>query len=119
MRGKIYSNLSSVVFFILILFVAFPVIAKEPLKNMQLFARGIASDDAEAAPDDAVSKNVQSKTQETKPQDPPKNLQQQAAEEIKKDDKPLTLQQEVEALKREMQKMRNEAEARKRLEVPE
>lgn len=118
MRGKIYRNLSSVVFFILILFVAFPVIAKEPLKNMQLYARGIASDDAEAAPDDAVSKNVQQKTPETKPQDSPKNLQQ-AAEEIKKDDKPLTLQQEVEALKREMQKMRNEAEARKRLEVPE
>jgi polyhydroxyalkanoate synthesis regulator phasin len=118
MKGKIFINLFSVVFFTCVLFFAVPIMAKEPLKNMQLYARGIVSDDAEAALDDDSHKNLQQEVTKPKQDDSPQNIQQEE-KELKQGDSPQSLQQEVKELRQEVQKIRNEAEARKRLEVPE
>ena len=118
MKGKISINLFSVVFFTCVLFFAVPIMAKEPLKNMQLYARGIVSDDAEAALDDDSHKNLQQEVTKPKQDDSPQNIQQEE-KELKQGDSPQSLQQEVKELRQEVQKIRNEAEARKRLEVPE
>jgi hypothetical protein len=118
MKGKIFINLFSVVFFTCVLFFAVPIMAKEPLKNMQLYARGIVSDDAEAALDDDSPQNLQQEVKKPKQDNSPQNIQQEE-KELKQDDSPQSLQQEVKELRQEVQKIRNEAEARKRLEVPE
>jgi hypothetical protein len=102
MRGKIFISLLSVVFFTCILFVAVPVMAQGPIKGIQLAVKGIIADDAEAAFDDDSHRSTQ-----------------QEVKELKQDDSPQSLQQEVKELRQEVQKIRNEAEARKRLEVPE
>jgi hypothetical protein len=102
MNSKIFINLLSVVFFAFILFVAVPTMAQVPIKGTQLALNKINAEDADAALDDVSPKNVQ-----------------QEVKKPKQDDSPQSLQQEVQELKREVQRMRDENEARKRLEVPE
>lgn len=69
----------------------------------QLALKGINADDADAATDDVVSKA--SKPAEIKEQ--------------KKDIPSQSIEQEVRELREEIQKIRNENEARKKLEIPE
>jgi hypothetical protein len=118
MNSKIFINLLSVVFFTCILFGAVTTMAQVPIKGTQLALNRINVDDADAALDDVSPENIQKKIKEPKKDDSPKSLQQEV-KKPKQDDSPQSLQQEVQDLKREVQKIRDENEARKRLEVPE
>ena len=134
MNRKIFINLLSLIFFASILFVAFPAMAQIPIKGTQLAFNKVNAEDADAALDDVSPENLQKKVQEPrkgdspqlipqevikpKKNDPPPILQQEV-KKPKQDDPPLSLQQEVQELRKEVQRMRDEGEARKRLEVPE
>jgi hypothetical protein len=76
--------------------------AYEPLKGKQLALKGISADDANPAIDDELPQNSPSTEKEIKIDNPPQNLEQ-----------------EIKELREEIQKIRNENEARKKLEVPE
>lgn len=102
MKSRFFIGFLSVFCFSFILFLAFPVTAYEPLKGKQLALKGINADDAEPAIDDELPKNSPSIVKETTI-----------------DSRPQSLEQEVKELKEEIQKIRNENEARKKLEVPE
>jgi polyhydroxyalkanoate synthesis regulator phasin len=118
MKSRIFINLLSMVFITCILFAATPIRAQEPVRGTQLALKGINADDAETAVDDETSQSPQPKAKELKQKDnPPQNLQPEATE--LKDESPKSLEQKVEDLRQEIQKIRSENEARKRLEVPE
>ncbi len=108
------------VFFTCMLFVAAPIRAQEPPRETQLALIGINADDAETAVADETPQNPQPEAKELKkkkdssPQSP-----QPEAKELKKDESPESLEEKVEELRQEIQKIRSENEARKRLEVPE
>lgn len=134
MNRKIFINLLSLIFFVSILFVAFPTRAQIPIKGTQLAFNKVNAEDADAALDDVSPENIQKKVKESKKDDTPKLIPQEVIkpkkndpppilqQEVKKpkqDDPPLSLQQEVQELRKEVQRMRDEGEARKRLEVPE
>ncbi len=134
MNSKIFINFLTVVFFTCILFITFPAIAQIPIKGTQLAFNKFNAENADAALDDISPENLQKNVKETKKDDAPKLIPQEVIkpkkndssqnvlQEVvkpKQDDSPLTLQQEVQELKREVQRMRDENEARKRLEVPE
>ncbi len=118
MNSKIFINLLSVVFFACTLFVTVPAMAQIPIKGMQLALNKISAEDADAALDDVSPENLQKKVKEPKQEVLPQSLQPEV-KKSKQDDSPQSLQQEVQELKREVQRMRDESEARKRLEVPE
>jgi len=118
MKSRIFINLLSMVFITCILFVATPIRAQEPVGGTQFALKGINADDAETAVDDETSQSPQPKAKELKQKDnPPQNPQPEATE--LKDESPKSLEQKVEDLRQEIQKIRSENEARKRLEVPE
>jgi len=118
MKSRIFINLLSMVFISCILFAATPIRAQEPVRGTQLAIKGINADDAETAVDDETSQSPQPKAKELKQKDnPPQNPQPEATE--LKDESPKSLEQKVEDLRQEIQKIRSENEARKRLEVPE
>ena len=118
MKSRIFINLLSMVFITCILFAATPIRAQEPVRGTQLALKGINADDAETAVDDETSQSPQPKAKELKQKDnPPQNPQPEATE--LKDESPKSLEQKVEDLRQEIQKIRSENEARKRLEVPE
>jgi len=118
MNSKIFFNLLSVVFFTCTLFVTVPAMGQIPIKGMQLALNKISAEDADAALDDVSPENLQKKVKETKQEVLPQSLQPEV-KKPKQDDSPQSIQQEVQELKREVQRMRDENEARKRLEVPE
>ena len=118
MNSKIFINLLSVVFFACTLFVTVPAMGQIPIKGMQLALNKISAEDADAALDDVSPENLQKKVKEPKQEVLPQNPQPEV-KKSKQDDSPPSLQQEVQELKREVQRMRDESEARKRLEVPE
>lgn len=89
----------SVTFFLLF---SSPVFAYEPLKGTQLALRGVNAEDAEPAVDEQSSPGVRSEEKRTT-----------------KDDYPQGLEQEVRELRQEIEKIRTENEARRRLEIPE
>jgi hypothetical protein len=91
--------------------------AKEPIRGTQLALRGVNADDAESAIDDESPKKPQPEIKEKK--DESSKKPQPETKELKKDNPPESLEQEVNELKQEIQKMKNENEARKRLEVPD
>lgn len=118
MKSRIFINLLSMVFITCILFAATPIRAQEPVRGTQLALKGINADDAETAVDDETSQSPQPKAKELKQKDNlPQNPQPEATE--LKDESPKSLEQKVEDLRQEIQKIRSENEARKRLEVPE
>ncbi|KUG24106.1 hypothetical protein ASZ90_006111 [hydrocarbon metagenome] len=134
MNRKIFINLLSLIFFASILFVAFPSMAQIPIKGTHLAFNKVSAEDADAALDDVSPENTQKKVKESKKDESPKIIPQevirpkkndasqslqQEVKNPKQDDPPLSLQQEVQDLKKEVQRMRDESEARKRLEVPE
>lgn len=134
MNRKIFINLLSLIFFASTLFVAFPAMAQIPIKGTQLAFNKVNAEDADSALDDVSPENIQKKAKEPKKDDSPQLIPQEVIkpkksdasqslqQEVKKpkqDEYPLTIQQEVQELKREVQRMRDENEARKRLEVPE
>ncbi|HAR49147.1 MAG TPA: hypothetical protein DCR81_03420, partial [Smithella sp.] len=84
----------------------------------QLALNKISAEDADAALDDVSPENLQKKAKEPKQEVLPQSVQPEV-KKPKQDDSPQSLQQEVQELKREVQRMRDESEARKRLEVPE
>jgi hypothetical protein len=102
MKSRIFVNLFSVVFFTFVLFTALPLMAQEFAMGTQLALRGVNAEDADAAIDDNSPKNSK-----------PESI------DLKKDNSPQTLEQEVRELRQEVQKIRSENEARKKLEVPE
>jgi hypothetical protein len=118
MNSKIFINLLSVVFFTCTLFVTVPAMGQIPIKGMQLALNKISAEDADAALDDVSPENLQKKAKEPKQEVLPQSVQPEV-KKPKQDDSPQSLQQEVQELKREVQRMRDESEARKRLEVPE
>jgi HAMP domain-containing protein len=118
MNSKIFINLLSVVFFACTLFVTVPAMAQIPIKGMQLALNKISAEDADAALDDVSPENLQKKVKEPKQEVLPQSIQPEV-KKPKQDDSPQSVQQEVQELKREVQRMRDENEARKRLEVPE
>ena len=118
MNSKIFINLLSVVFFAFSLFMTVPAMAQVPIKGMQLALNKISAEDADAALDDVSTENLQKKVKEQKQEVLPQSLQPEV-KKPKQDDSPQSIQQEVQELKREVQRMRDESEARKRLEVPE
>jgi hypothetical protein len=118
MNSKIFINLLSVVFFACTLFVTVSVMAQIPIKGTQLALNKINAEDADAALDDVSPENIQKKVKEPKQEVLPQSLQPEV-KKPRQDDSPQSLQQEVQELKREVQRMRDESEARKRLEVPE
>lgn len=118
MNSKIFINLLSVVFFTCTLFVTVPAMGQIPIKGRQLALNKISAEDADAALDDVSPENLQKKAKEPKQEVLPQSVQPEV-KKPKQDDSPQSLQQEVQELKREVQRMRDESEARKRLEVPE
>lgn len=134
MNRKILINLLSIIFFAFILFVAIPAMAQIPIKGTLLAFNKVSADDADAALDDVSPENIQKKVKDsnkddssklipqevTKPKknNPPPNIQPEVIKP-KQEELPLSLQQEVQELRKEVQRMRDENEARKRLEVPE
>ncbi|MFZ3057146.1 MAG: transporter [Smithella sp.] len=118
MNSKIFINLLSVVFFTCTLFITFPAVAQIPIKGTQLAFNRFNAEDADAALDDVSPENLQKKAKEPKQEVLPQSVQPEV-KKPKQDDSPQSLQQEVQELKREVQRMRDESEARKRLEVPE
>ena len=119
MKSRIFINLLSMVFITCMLFVATPVRAQEPVRETPLALKVIDADDMESAVDDETSQSPQPKAKALKQKDnPPQSPQPEATEQLK-DESPKSLEQKVEDLRQEIQKMRSENEARKRLEVPE
>jgi len=118
MKSRIFINLLSMVFITCISFVATPIRAQEPVRGTQLALQGINADYLETAVDDETSQSPQPKAKELKQKDNPPQSPQPEATELK-DESPKSLEQKVEDLRQEIQKIRSENEARKRLEVPE
>lgn len=118
MKSRFFVYLLSVVFIACMFFAAVPIQAQEPFRGTQLALRGLNADDEEAAADDAAPQSPQTKAVETKKNNLPQNPQPEV-NEPKKDNAPQSLEQEVKELKEEVQRIRSENEARKRLEVPE
>lgn len=102
MKSRCFIGLLSVFCFSFILLTAFPIMAHEPLKGKQLALKEISADDAAPAIDDELPQSSSS-----------------VKKEITIDSPPQSLEQQVKELKEEIQKIRNENEARKKLEVPE
>ena len=105
MKSKAFINLLTLTFFItfsVTLFAPFSTMANEPIRGTQLALQGISADDADAAVNDELSANTEPR-----------------ASESTKNDSPKSLEQELIELKQEVQRIRSENEARKRLEVPE
>ncbi|HUN54475.1 MAG TPA: transporter [Smithella sp.] len=122
MKSRIFINLLSMVFITCSLFAATPVMAQEPAKGSQVVLKAINADDAENAVDDETSQSSQPKAKKVKKNENLPQSPQPEATDLKtelKNESPETLEQKVEALRQEIQKMRSENEARKRLEVPE
>ncbi|KQC06471.1 MAG: hypothetical protein APR62_07830 [Smithella sp. SDB] len=118
MNSKIFINFLTVVFFTCILFITFPAMAQIPIKGTQLAFNKFNAEDAGAALDDVSPENLQKKIKESRKDGSSLNIQQEVIK-TKQEVFPQNLQQEVLELKREVQRMRDENEARKRLEVPE
>ncbi|MGP8012797.1 MAG: hypothetical protein ACLPP9_00185, partial [Smithella sp.] len=118
MKSRIFINLLSMVFITCILFVAAPIRAQEPVRETPVALKVIDADDLETAVDDETSQSSQPKAKELKQKDNQSQSPQPEATELK-DESPKSLEQKVEDLRQEIKKMRNENEARKRLEVPE
>jgi hypothetical protein len=134
MKSRFFIGFISAVFITCILIIAVPAMAQEPIRGTQLALRGINADDAETAIDDESPKNSQPKAKELKKDNPPQSSPPATKEpkkdnppqgssletkELKKDNVPQSLEQEVKELREEVQRIRNENEARKTLEVPE
>jgi len=118
MKIRFAVNLLSVIFFTFILFASFPVMAQEPLRGTQLALRSVNSDDAESAVDDESPKSSKPEGKEQKTSSQAKSIEPQVKEQ-KTTSQPQSVEQEIKDLKQEIQKIRSENEARKRLEVPE
>jgi hypothetical protein len=118
MKSRGLINLLTGVFFVCILFMAVPVMAQDPIRGMQLALRGINADDAEAAIDDETPQKSKQETQILKKDNAPQSPQLEA-KELKTDNAPQNLEQELQELKQEVQRIRSENEARKKLEIPE
>jgi len=119
MKSRFFINLLSMVFITCILFAATPIRAQEPVKETPLALKEINADDLETAVDDETSQSHQTKAKTSKQKDNPPQSPQPEATELKNDESPKSLEQKVEDLRQEIQKIRSENEARKRLEVPE
>jgi len=147
MKKRIFICLLLVFCFTFILFTSIPVIAQETLAGTQLALRGIIADDAESAVDDETAKTQQTESKEsskesTKTQqiqskktvnELPKSKKtdlKEASKEAAKSQQPVSetqvedsgsksLEQQVKDLRQEIKKIRDENEARKKLEVPE
>lgn len=117
MKRKIIISLFLLFFFTLMLFAAFPLMAYESPKGIQLALRGVSADDADSAINNEI-KNAQPKAKEQKADDSPKSVDQEA-KDFNQDNSPKSVEQEIKELRQEIKKIRGENEARKKLEAPE
>lgn len=111
-------NLLSLFFFTFILLTAFPLMAQEPLKGFQLALKGVSADDADSAVDDEATKASKPQVKDQKTGVQAKGPDPQAVEQ-KTSANASSLDQEINRLEKKIQKLIDENEARKRLEVPE
>lgn len=131
MKNRFFIGLLLFFSFTLTFFISIPTMAQEPLKGMQLAFTGTAFE-AEPALDAETTKSKKAETKEpeketpSKQQTESKNLSHEAPAAEKKeiksygqDNKSNSVEQEILELRQEIQKIRSENEARKKLEVPE
>jgi hypothetical protein len=132
MKNRFFIGLLSFFCFALTLFISLPSMAHEPLKGIQLALSGTNAYDAEPAVDAETTKIKKTESKESSKETPEKqqtdskNLNQESSKSEQKettslsqDSKPKGIEQEITELRQEIQKIRSENEARKKLEVPE
>lgn len=102
MKKRDFVGFLSAIFVTIFLLISSPVFGYEPLKGTQLALRGVNAEDAEPAMDN--------------PSSPDPRLGEKG---YTKEDHPQGLEQEVRELRQEIEKIRTENEARRRLEIPE
>lgn len=103
MKKRLFVNLLSAFFFTWILSTASPLMAQEFPRGTQLALQGFSAEDAETATNDNSSPSTQPEINTS----------------VQKDNAAQNLEQEMKELKEEIKKIRDENEARKKLEVPE
>lgn len=131
MKNRFFIGLLLFFCFAFNLFISFPSMAHEPLKGVQIALSGTAFE-AEAALDAETTKiqkpepKVTDKETPDKQQNDSKNLNQETSKGEQKEtsnlgqeSKTKGIEQEIIELRQEIQKIRSENEARKKLEVPE
>lgn len=131
MKNSFFIGLLLFFCFIFILLITFPTMAQEPIKGMQLAFTGSAFE-AEPALDAETTKSpkIESKQPEKETANPQQTesknqnnetskSEQKETKSLSQDSRPKGIEQELIELRQEIQKIRNENEARKKLEVPE
>ena len=120
MKRKFVIVLSLLFFLTFTLLAALPVMANEPLEGIQLALSGVSADDANAAADQEAVKAPKETTdvQETKAVEAPPVAEPQTPVTTQ-EGSAKSIEQELKDLKEEIQKLRGENEARKKLEIPE